>query len=157
MDMKAHAHLEDFINHVVVKCPKCGQKASVYSDPENRAKTRLSCLACGYTKNWKGNSSMSFTGSSPLLSTGMQLGAPVDPFFKLPLWYKTMFRTHELWAYNLNHLQWLKNYIGDPIRERKEGEHGWSNRSIQSRMPKWMLSAKNREGLLKKLNELEKT
>jgi len=54
----------------------------------------------------------------------------------------------------MEHLAYLHNYISNKVRERLSNEHGWSNRSLESRLPKWMLSAKNREVIEKKLKEL---
>lgn len=82
------------------------------------------------------------------------MGHPVDCYFKYPLWYKTEFKGETLFAYNMEHLTYLLNFISNKVRERQQNEHGWSNRSLESRLPKWMLSAKNRETIEKKLREL---
>ncbi|HEY9116568.1 MAG TPA: hypothetical protein VIN11_02015 [Roseivirga sp.] len=151
---KDFTYLEKFINEIDVVCPKCSKKAIVRSNPNNRARTQMICLQCGTSKQWEGESNI-IMSSTKFDLPGILMGQPVDCYFQLPLWFVTDFKEHQLFAYNLEHLKFLKNYIQDPLRERKENEHGWSNRSLESRLPKWMLSAKNRESLLKKIKGLE--
>lgn len=148
-------YLENFINHIDVECPHCSARALVVSNPIDRAKTRFTCSSCGKSKNWTGNSSV-FIQSGFTNIKGIVLGQPFDCFFKYPLWYKSDFKGNTLFFYNLEHLTFIKEYIQNPLRERVGNEHGWSNRSIQSRLPKWLLSAGNREEIVKKINILEK-
>jgi hypothetical protein len=55
-----------------------------------------------------------------------------------------------LWAYNLGHLDFIEAFVTAELRERQpDDRYGWSNRSLFSRLPKWMQSAKNREQILK--------
>lgn len=82
------------------------------------------------------------------------MGSPIDCYFKYPLWYTTEVKGEVLFGYNLEHLDYLLNFISNKVRERQPNEHGWSNRSLENRLPKWMLSAKNREVIEKKLKEL---
>lgn len=148
-------YLEDFINHIDVECPNCGAKALVVSNPTDRSKTRFTCSSCGKNKNWIGNASV-FIQSGFTNISGIVLGQPFDCFFKFPLWYRAEIKGNTFFAYNLEHLNFLKEYIQTPLRERAENEHGWSNQSIQSRLPKWLLSAGNREEIVKKISLLEK-
>jgi hypothetical protein len=106
-------------------------------------------------KEWTGNSSV-FIQSGFANINGIVLGQPFDCFFKYPLWYKTEIKGNTLFAYNLEHLRFLKEFIQSPLRERAQNEHGWSNQSIQSRLPKWLLSYGNREEIVKKIGQLEK-
>ena len=62
----------------------------------------------------------------------------------------TEVRGHTLWAWNLEHLAFLERYIGAELRERSRG----SNSSLQSRLPAWMTSAKNREAVRRGLAKL---
>jgi hypothetical protein len=82
------------------------------------------------------------------------VGGEIDPFFYLPLWLKTDFEGHSIWAYNLEHLHFLRQHIEAKLRERNGQE--LSNKSIASRLPRWMTSKKNREIILKKMDELQK-
>jgi hypothetical protein len=58
-----------------------------------------------------------------------------------------------LWAYNYDHLNFLKDHIQATLRERNAQEP--SNQSLGSRLPAWMTSAKNREAVLKGIAHLQ--
>jgi ribosomal protein S27AE len=75
---------------------------------------------------------------------------PVDPVFGLPLWLTTRFRSKVVWAYNVEHLQFLRDYVTADLRQRVPNR----NSSLASRLPAWMKSAKNRAGVLSALDEL---
>lgn len=80
---------------------------------------------------------------------------PTDSYFGASLWMKTRCCGHSLWAFNRRHLELLENYVEAKLRERREYEEsGWANRSLVSRLPAWMKSAKNREEILKGLVRL---
>lgn len=65
------------------------------------------------------------------------------------LWLVTPCWGETLWAYNREHIEFLRSYIGARLRSHpKHAEHGWSNKFIQSRLPAWMLSRGNRDALL---------
>jgi len=150
-------YLSDFINEIDVACPHCAAHALVTSDKNNRANTRFSCAACGKSKQWAGQPGVIQTAGPNMQQTqAIALGIPFDCYFKYPLWYQIEFKANTFFAYNLVHLKFLKDYIQDPLRKRKEDEWGWRNASLQSRLPKWILSAGNRQDLLKKIAALEK-
>ncbi|MBN1469614.1 MAG: hypothetical protein JW924_12885 [Fusobacteriaceae bacterium] len=74
----------------------------------------------------------------------------------LDLWLKTDCNRKELWAFNEEHLKYLKDYVLAKLREREKDEKtGWFNRSIDSRIPNWIKSSKNREKILKCIQRLE--
>ena len=153
---KEFNYLSEFINEIQVVCSKCEQKAEVISNPLNRSDTKLICPGCGFSKKWQGNASIYFSSNTWDGIQGILMGQPVDCYFKLPLWYDCDFKGNRLFAYNLKHLAFLKSYIEDRLRERKQTENGWSNASLESRLPKWMQSSKNRAKLIAKIKELEK-
>ncbi len=140
--------LYQFIKDVLVVCPNCEGKALVKTGdlifPRCDAKeVRVVCLHCGYNKQLE-----QATGKGTYLVTG----APVDPFFQLPVWLQGDFGEHLLWAYNLEHLQFLEQHIGAALRERNGQET--FNSSLGSRLPKWMTAKKHREALLKAIEKL---
>lgn len=147
-----NTYLSEFINKIDVECPECHSHASVISDKFNRSNTRFTCKHCGKNKLWTGQPGI-FQSSGPEMkkSNYIALGKPFDCYFKFELWYKFEFKGNTFFAYNQEHLEFQKCYIEDPLRKRSQTEFGWSNKSLQSRLPKWMLSAHNREGLLKRL------
>lgn len=56
-----------------------------------------------------------------------------------------------LWAYNSDHLAFLRGYVEADLREREPN----ANASLASRLPKWLKSAKNRESVLRAVKRLE--
>lgn len=81
-----------------------------------------------------------------------RFGTAIDPSFGLPLWLKVGYRGNEIWAYNGEHLNALRRYIEADLRERV-GVVKWS---MFNRLPKWMSTKKNRDGVLGCLAKLEK-
>lgn len=147
----------DFLNEVAVVCPNCHAKALVSSSYTTVYEARFVCPNCAMNKVWEGDTSSFVTAHVNYeQETGMLFGPPVDSFFKCPLWYQIDCKGEVLYAYNLAHLNFLKLYVGAGLRERTQAAYGWSNQSLQSRLPKWMLASKNRLLISKKLRELEK-
>ena len=152
---------DDFIKmDILVVCPNCSQKAIV--KPSNFSYTnveqcdiKIICPKCGYNKKLveKPASIINYTKFEVTTDRYYIVGREIDPFFHLPLWLKTDFEGHTFWAYNIEHLEFLQGHIEAKLRERNGQE--LFNRSMGSRLPKWMTSKKNREALLKKINELK--
>ncbi len=146
--------LSDFADEYLVVCPQCGGCAwvrplakppgTVIKSPTRTARSpwRVTCPTCSYTQNWQGNS--------------ITVGSPVDSYFQLPLWFQTDVGDHRLWAYNLRHLQFIKAFVRATIREgSRTGTVGTRNRSVVSRLPEWVKTAKNRKRILKALDRME--
>ena len=72
----------------------------------------------------------------------------------MPLWLTTTCRGHTLWAFNAAHIASLEAYIAAEHRQRQPGPAGWSNRSMLSRLPHWMIEAHAREDVLAGLGRL---
>jgi hypothetical protein len=87
------------------------------------------------------------------LTPSMHLGAPVDPYLRLPLWLRTEIRGHVLWAYNRKHLEFLQQYIQADLRQRVPNR----NASLASRLPVWMKSAKLRADVVSALDSMVAT
>lgn len=90
---------------------------------------RVVCRQCGYNKTLEENSTYSYN-----------------------LWFSIDCCGEELWAYNRKHLNFLKEHIEATLRERNDLP--FSNKSLGSRLPKWMTSKKNRESVLKSIQKL---
>jgi hypothetical protein len=74
----------------------------------------------------------------------------------LPLWLQAPCCGHVLWAYNARHLQFIRDYVRSGLRERRRSpKTGWSNRRLASRLPQWMVLARNREATLKAIIKLD--
>ena len=69
---------------------------------------------------------------------------PHDPHVGLPLHFQRAVLGHTLWAYNREHLVYLRDFIGATNRVREPNR----NSSLASRLPDWMKAAKHREPIL---------
>lgn len=138
----------EFGDHFLVVCPRCEKKAEVLIKVEPQPNQsalflprRLSCLSCGYSKEWAGNS--------------LAIRPNQDWYFELPLWLSIPCCGQLLWAYNEQHLDFLEGFVKARLRERsKDDPFGRSNQSLASRLPKWIQSAKNRDDVLKCISTL---
>ena len=140
----------EFSNQFLVVCPQCDRKAEVLIEVETQQNKpalffprRLSCSSCGYSKEWADN--------------GLAIHPNQDWYFELPLWLSIPCCGEILWAYNAQHLDFLEDFVKARLRERTNDDmHGWSNRSLASRLPKWIQRAKNRDEVLKCITKLRK-
>lgn len=150
--------LESFGSSFLVVCPKCEGRATVLNrGDEAHPKIRLTCRVCGHSDDWVClNPGYCYSADSTKYQKGsVCIGGAVDWYFHLPLWLQTPCCGETLWAYNEEHLNFLENFVSASLREQEKDEQfGGSNRSLASRLPKWMQSAKNRERVLKRLAEL---
>lgn len=148
-------YLLDFMEEIFIVCPTCSAKAIVKAKGVNitnldRSAVRIVCIGCGFSKSLdevapnarrKRMSIMTFT-----------IGNGIDPYFSQPLWLVKKFGEHMLWVYNYRHLDFLEHHIQAKLRERNLNKK--ANRSLGSRLPKWMTSKKNRESVLETLKQL---
>ena len=137
-----------FQDEFLVQCPKCQSCATVRRiDPENVdlfAPRRFSCKACGSSKDW-----------SRREITRPWRGEPLDDYFHYPLWLQIPCCGQTLWAYNLRHLDFIEAFVKAELRERLPNkQYGWLNRSLFSRLPKWIQSRKNRKAILKAIAKI---
>lgn len=152
--------IEQFLHEDVwVACPGCGQRAIVRAAPAtDEAGTsgvaRVVCVHCGYSKHLATRPRVTMrTTNGRYIGKGYYVvGSAVDPLFHLPLWLQKDFGNETFWAYNLAHLAFLRDHVGAKLRERNR--ENILNRSLGSRLPRWMVSEKNRAPLLKLIDEL---
>lgn len=150
----------DFIKNIYVVCPSCGRKAVIKAPDfsfgkKDEHEIKLICSACGYNKRLEEKPDTVLHKSAHKIITGKYLviGGAIDPYFHLPLWLMENCCDNILWAYNYEHLDFLIGHVGAKLRERNAQEK--SNRSLGSRLPKWMTSKKNRETILNALTRLK--
>ena len=119
------------------RCERCGQWVSQSFDaPRPPASAMVRC-ACGHAFEHE--------------VTREPIGpGPVDPTFGLPLWCAAPFRGEVLWAYNVDHLRFLRRCVEADLRQRVPNRNG----SLVSRLPSWMKEAGNRGALLALVDEL---
>ena len=140
-------YLSGFSDEFLVVCPGCSKCAKVAMDPASdftpqeaslawRSPRRVVCPNCAYHKVWEGNST--------------SYGDSHDWYFRLPLWLQIPCCGKILWAYNKSHLDFLEDYVSSLLRER----HPNKNKTLASRLPKWIKEAGNREEVLKCIRKL---
>ena len=138
---KAPHTIEDFIDRILVVCPRCSNMATVKSTSRPR-RARLTCKGCGLAKSQE-------VGS-------YAVGENADPYFRLPLWLQASCSTHTVWAYNSDHLAFLKQYIEATDRRRPvRSLSDPLNKLLPSRLPRWMQLSKDRDQIVKTIAVLE--
>jgi ribosomal protein S27E len=121
------------------QCPYCHQWIEkTLSCPQHPYLAELECPRCQVTFQEK-------------VTWYVEQYPPYDPFFSLPLWFCMPVDRHMLWAYNRAHLGFLKQYVSASLRVR-EPNH---NRTLVSRLPKWIKQKNNRQKILKAIERLE--
>lgn len=134
--------LTDFQQEVAVVCLQCEKKAVAKVDYDTK-KARLLCMHCGYNKE-----------TSTMLSAfgiNTHFKTEASTYFKATLWYIAPFKTDLFWAYNEQHLLYLEKYINAKLREHKDRSHF----TLLEKLPKFYHEAKNREALLKVIDQLK--
>ena len=151
--------LYQFLFEIYVVCPTCQGKAFVKSPPypvpkKDENQISITCTNCGYNRLLSEKPDHYAFRSSRKVYTGkyIMLGAPVDPYFHLPLWLSIPCCNNLLWAYNYEHIDFLRNFISAELRERNGQPK--SNHSIGSRLPRWITAANNRKDVLKCIEKL---
>ncbi|AWB43636.1 hypothetical protein DCC85_04955 [Paenibacillus sp. CAA11] len=76
-----------------------------------------------------------------------------EPIFKLELYFLAYFKGKPVWAMNREHLNYLLAYISADIRQKPTGP---VKRTPSYSLPKYMKEAKNREAMVKILNQLQR-
>ena len=139
-----------FADHFLVRCPKCDAQGSVRktdTKPWLPRIVRFICTKCPHVED----------GSL----SGWSDREPVDWVFHYPLWLQANCRGNILWAYNLAHLDFLESYVTSKHRiglRTPDGERRLKlNSTLASRLPAWIIAAKNREQVLKTINSLRQT
>ncbi len=148
---------DDFINDILVECPACCKKAIVKTSSQNKVEqeTKVTCTGCGYNKFLleKPKDRVTFSNGKTWDLRFLNLNSNVDPYFGLNLWLQKEFNDGIFWAYSYDHLRFLKGHISADLRERDLDNI--LNRSIGSRLPKWLSLGKNRENLIKVIKALK--
>jgi Zn ribbon nucleic-acid-binding protein len=150
----------DFIKDILVVCPSCSRQAVVKTlalavRNINEHEIKVTCTHCGFNKRLeeKPGAILFSTSTTTIPGRYLIIGGSIDPYFHLPLWLTINCCDNTIWAYNYEHLEFLKAHVEAKLRERNTQE--WSNKSLGSRLPKWMTSSKNRETVLKAIAQLK--
>ena len=129
-------------------CGRCGAKwvyardRRVDGGRHRPATLQAACARCGHVQpvavRWYPHHDAA-AGTEPLLGLALVLREAVGP-------------GREVWAFNHAHLQALKAYVGARLRERACNH----NRSHFMRLPAWIKSAKQRDGVLAAIARIER-
>ena len=147
----------DFGDEFLIVCPKCALMAKVIpvEDSEMLSRRKLICSNCGFNKptNIRENAdikaSVEFSRHKNTESY-IVIGGAFDWYFREPLWLQTECSGETLWAYNKTHLEFIESYVGSLLRARTPN----ANKSMASRLPQWIKSAKNRDEILRAIGKL---
>lgn len=143
----------DFLDSVLVRCPRCERIARVVRQPDPRQEParalfsprRLVCRGCGLSRTWAGRSVCFPRGSA---------GLARDPYFRLPLWLQTETRHGGVWAYDLPHLDLISRFVAADLRERAPWYDTGRKMTLVARLPAWMKNAKNRAEVLRAVDRI---
>jgi len=142
--------LADFLDEILVVCPRCAERASVKPEPGGNgtmfAPRRLICGSCGLTRRVK-------KGTVTLGARGI----PRDAYFGEPLWLRASWGRKTLWAYNARHLAYIEAFVRAGLRAHSRTNPACSNCSLISRLPRWMKEAANRKQILGMVAKLRDT
>jgi hypothetical protein len=130
---------------LLVRCPRCGGRASV--DGEGST-VRLTCGSCGLARDWDGRTR--FSG-------GTRTGH--DSYFGAELWLRSVCcGGRVLWARNAEHLEYLRAYVAGTLRESAAGENtDHRPKPLSAKLPAWLKAAKHREEVLRHLERMART
>jgi len=141
MQVREHLRLEQFMpphHPILVACAKCGKCASlrefVFPRKPKTMVLRLgncSCLHCGH--QWSMPAEWNF------YSTGT-------------LWLTIRCHKNVLWILNRPHLDFMEQFIAADLREERMPE--MSSRRLSSALPRWLISGKNRDDVVRCLKKL---
>ncbi|MFM2423147.1 MAG: hypothetical protein RL291_1677 [Pseudomonadota bacterium] len=149
----------------LVVCPRCqgpartmpGQRTDNKTDPAKAFTAhKLVCTACSHTRG----------AGQTEPSSAVGIGGATDAAFGLPFWLTIETRHGLLYAQNLEHLDIIEAFVAGTLRERRLVEYRgngrnmpsnmrWhDNKTIVSRLPRWVKLAKKRAEVLSALARL---
>ncbi|MCM3066410.1 hypothetical protein ABEP17_04065 [Priestia flexa] len=131
--------LYKFHDFILVQCPSCQLCARITSVSHINGLHQCECSNCGYDDSASHKMELSF-----------EFKEGFDPFFNLPLYLKTSCPNHLLWAYNLEHLQYIESYVkvGHP-RHIPEPD------LFHVYVPSWVTSSEDQKEALAKIEQLK--
>jgi len=142
---------------ILVECPDCGGCAThrpIAAHVNTRdwfAPRRLICPVCSLAREWPPR-----TAGQPDRGISWRwYETPArDAYFGALLWIRGRFGAKEIWAYNWAHLDLIESHVAATHRIRGDDRRPppyprtFDCRTFLSRLPKWIVSAKNRDQVL---------
>lgn len=136
-----------FSNIQKVVCAKCDTVFDLETKDLTRTIKKVNCI-CPECKH-KNQVTPEF---DLYKSGGMYNQKSKDQYYGLDFWYSTKFRNDNFWAYNIEHLNEIENYVSAGLRKRHAGKY----QSMVEKLPKWISNSKNREAILSTIAKLKK-
>ncbi|WP_028778201.1 hypothetical protein [Shimazuella kribbensis] len=154
-----HRTLESFGYEFLVICPNCQKQATVLSKEAfpfiQNSNKRFVCTHCGLTRDLipkKNQAKQNIIVYQRTFREGMIcIGGPFDWYYGYPLALQNPCCGKTLWAYNKEHLLYVKSYVEAEIRDNYS-----YYLSVESMLPNWIKSAKNRKTIVKAITKLER-
>ena len=141
---------EHFVDRILVDCPQCGGLAIVRLEEANDDRTsigwavpllhqarRMTCTRCAAHRR-----------------QGARAWA--RPTMGLPIRLCAATRHGTLYAYNEEHLDYIEDYVRSGLRREIVEPGRFRNRSVASRLPRWVKAAGNRDEVLKAIGTMRK-
>jgi hypothetical protein len=143
----------DFIGLIMVRCPGCRKAARVVPAPEDAdpggrilfRPRRLVCRHCGLSREWNGRCVALAAGTAE---------PATDPYFGIPLWLQAETRHGWLWAYNLEHLDLIRQFVQATLRQRAPWYDTGRKMTLVARLPAWVKRAHNRDDILRAVSRI---
>lgn len=124
-------------------CGYCGSTLTTIVETTSYInKMKVTCGCCEQTKLYDVKYQLTYANNNQA----------TDPHFGLPLWLQYPVDGHIFWAYNYEHLEYLKKYVSAKLRE----EMVVSQYSLTQKLPNFIKLAKNRDKILKIIARLQK-
>jgi hypothetical protein len=132
-----NGYCQGFLNQA---CGFCGSQILHSTKPtkEPYKNEKLNCTSCKNEKEYQ------------LFWAPYRGNKATDPYFGYNLYLQTNIKNNVLWGYNKEHLYYLKAFIQATLREDNK-RHKYS---LIANLPQWMLAAKNRDIVVKKIGKM---
>lgn len=132
-----------YVGKIVRTCKSCGSNLKFLTKPTKETKQQLhaTCETC------KNKNEYEITWEKYLKDH------PNDPYFGMELWLQTTIKSNILWVYNLEHLDFLKDYVASKLRE----DNFRNKYSLITNLPQWIKDAKNRDLIVKRLTKMKES
>ena len=133
-----------FAGRVDKYCYECGGKICIELPVTKHRKSKIiiNCNDCGLAQEAK--------PKYKELSFDFYEYGRFDLVFGHELWLQVPVRNKIIYAYNYYHLQEIRRYVSANLRERQTLEHT----TMVEKLPKFIVSAKNRKIILKAIDRL---
>ncbi|MET8975590.1 hypothetical protein ABZX85_08205 [Streptomyces sp. NPDC004539] len=129
--------LHHYASSALVRCPRCDRLAHREHRPgtaDRAAQWRVICRSCGLAR----------------VRGQVKRCTDVEP-----LWLTADTRHGTVWAYNLEHLTRLRDFVAADLREHAPWyEHEHRRMTYVARLPAWLKSAGNRTEILRTIDRL---